>query len=231
VWIAQTPGQHVDVRGALKLTAQLRHKALPHGNVLVRPGQREQHHNECVGERDGRHRDGTRVRILNKIVNGAVVFTLHRRCATIRTIACQSIPEVQMHDARVSALVFAVLVIPSAIAAQQTPAPAGETFTLSGEMMRGYPDLPNPVLALRDRLPPKSPEVEKAQPMVIVMGLLEAMRKSAARCTAEVSVVCVGARRALGLREDHDPGTLVDPRCPGVRLTRWGTAHPGETRC
>jgi uncharacterized damage-inducible protein DinB len=54
------------------------------------------------------------------------------------TIASQSSPEVQMHDARVSALVFAVLVIPSAIAAQQTPAPAGETFTLSGEMMRGY---------------------------------------------------------------------------------------------
>jgi integrase len=39
-----------------------------------------------------------------------------------------------------------------------------------------YPDLPNPVLALRDRLPPKSPEVEKAQPMRLVMELLESMR-------------------------------------------------------
>lgn len=39
-----------------------------------------------------------------------------------------------------------------------------------------YPDLPNPVLALKDRLPPKSPEVEKAQPMRLVMELLEAMR-------------------------------------------------------
>ena len=39
-----------------------------------------------------------------------------------------------------------------------------------------YPDLPNPVLALKDRLPPKSPEVEKAQPMATVMALLEAMR-------------------------------------------------------
>lgn len=39
-----------------------------------------------------------------------------------------------------------------------------------------YPNLPNPVLALKDRLPPKSPEVEKAQPMPIVMTLLEAMR-------------------------------------------------------
>ena len=39
-----------------------------------------------------------------------------------------------------------------------------------------YPDLPNPVLALKDRLPPKSPEVEKAQPMAVVMQLLEAIR-------------------------------------------------------
>ena len=39
-----------------------------------------------------------------------------------------------------------------------------------------YPDQPNPVLALKDRLPPKSPEVEKAQPMPVVMALLEAMR-------------------------------------------------------
>jgi integrase len=39
-----------------------------------------------------------------------------------------------------------------------------------------YPDRPNPVLALKDRLPPKSPEVEKAQPMPVVMALLEAMR-------------------------------------------------------
>src|SRR6185436_6540353 len=39
-----------------------------------------------------------------------------------------------------------------------------------------YPDLANPVLALKDRLPPKSPEVEKAQPMAVVMDLLEAMR-------------------------------------------------------
>lgn len=39
-----------------------------------------------------------------------------------------------------------------------------------------YPDAPNPVLALKDRLPPKSPEVEKAQPMTVVMALLESMR-------------------------------------------------------
>ena len=39
-----------------------------------------------------------------------------------------------------------------------------------------YPDRPNPVLALKDRLPPKSPEVEKAQSMPVVMGLLEEMR-------------------------------------------------------
>ena len=39
-----------------------------------------------------------------------------------------------------------------------------------------YPDRLNPVLALKDRLPPKSPEVEKAQPMEVVMAVLEAMR-------------------------------------------------------
>ncbi len=39
-----------------------------------------------------------------------------------------------------------------------------------------YPELPNPVLALKDRLPPKSPEVEKAQSLPVVMELLEAMR-------------------------------------------------------
>ncbi len=39
-----------------------------------------------------------------------------------------------------------------------------------------YPERSNPVLALKDRLPPKSPEVEKAQPMPVVMELLEAMR-------------------------------------------------------
>ena len=39
-----------------------------------------------------------------------------------------------------------------------------------------YPEVPNPVLALKDRLPPKSPEVEKAQPMAVVMALLEAIR-------------------------------------------------------
>jgi integrase len=39
-----------------------------------------------------------------------------------------------------------------------------------------YPAAPNPVLALKDRLPPKSAEVEKAQPMAVVMTLLEALR-------------------------------------------------------
>ena|SRR5437773_6087910 len=39
-----------------------------------------------------------------------------------------------------------------------------------------YPDLPNPLLALKDRLPPKAPEVEKLQPMRLVMELLEEMR-------------------------------------------------------
>jgi len=37
-----------------------------------------------------------------------------------------------------SALVFALFVTPSAMSAQQTPAPAGQTVTFSGEMLRGY---------------------------------------------------------------------------------------------
>ncbi|MEQ1758557.1 MAG: site-specific integrase [Vicinamibacterales bacterium] len=39
-----------------------------------------------------------------------------------------------------------------------------------------YPDVANPVLALKDRLPPKSPEVEKAQPLSVVMTLLDQIR-------------------------------------------------------
>jgi hypothetical protein len=43
-----------------------------------------------------------------------------------------------MQQTSLSALVFAMCVIPSASAAQQMPAPAGQTFTLSGEMLNGY---------------------------------------------------------------------------------------------
>lgn len=52
----------------------------------------------------------------------------------------------------------------------------GRALHLSNLFSVLYPDQPNPVLALKDRLPPKSPEVEKAQPMPVVMALLEAMR-------------------------------------------------------
>jgi hypothetical protein len=43
-----------------------------------------------------------------------------------------------MDNASVSALVFALFAIPSAISAQQAPAQAGQTVTFSGEMLRGY---------------------------------------------------------------------------------------------
>ena len=79
-----------------------------------------------------------------------------------------------------------------------------------------YPDLANPVLALKDRLPPKSPEVDKAQSMPVVMALLERDAKPAAHRTAEAPIVRVGARGGAGLREDHDSRTLVHSRCARV---------------
>ncbi len=39
-----------------------------------------------------------------------------------------------MQQTSLSALVFAMCVIPSASAARQMPAPAGQTYTLSAEM-------------------------------------------------------------------------------------------------
>ena len=43
-----------------------------------------------------------------------------------------------MQHASLSALVFAMCVIPSVSATQQMPAPAGQTFTLAKEMLAGY---------------------------------------------------------------------------------------------
>jgi hypothetical protein len=61
--------------------------------------------------------------------------------------------EAQMHNARLSALVFAALVIPSPIAAQQPPAPAGKTFTLSGELLQGYQMLQGNLAAAAEKMP------------------------------------------------------------------------------
>lgn len=88
-----------------------------------------------------------------------------------------------------------------------------------------YPDLPNPVLALKDRLPPKSPEVEKAQPMRLVMELLEAMRNPplvAQRKFAGITIQelwSIRDARAFDLRA----GVL---RIPAKRIVeRYKTVH------
>jgi hypothetical protein len=46
-----------------------------------------------------------------------------------------------MRNARINALVLAVFIMPSASAAQQAAESAGQTFTLSGEMLRDYQNL------------------------------------------------------------------------------------------
>ena len=58
-----------------------------------------------------------------------------------------------MHNASLSALVFAALVLPSPIAAQQTPAPAGKTFTLSGELLQGYQMVQGNLAAAAEKMP------------------------------------------------------------------------------
>jgi len=58
-----------------------------------------------------------------------------------------------MHKTSVNALVFAVLVIPGASAAQQTPAPAGQTVTLSSEMLRGYQFTQRNLAEAADKMP------------------------------------------------------------------------------
>ena len=57
------------------------------------------------------------------------------------------------HNATVSALMYALLVIPVAAAAQQAPAPTSRTFTLSGEMLRGYQDLQRNLTETAEKMP------------------------------------------------------------------------------
>jgi hypothetical protein len=58
-----------------------------------------------------------------------------------------------MHNASVPALALAVFIIPSVTVAQQTPAPAGRTFTLSGEMLRGYQNLQRDLAETAEKMP------------------------------------------------------------------------------
>ncbi|MGH8637384.1 MAG: DinB family protein, partial [Burkholderiales bacterium] len=52
------------------------------------------------------------------------------------------------------ALMCAMSVIPAAAAAQQVPTPTGQTFTLSGEMARGYQDLQRNLVEAAEKMPP-----------------------------------------------------------------------------
>jgi hypothetical protein len=58
-----------------------------------------------------------------------------------------------MHNAGVAALIFAVFVIATASAAQQTPAPAGRTLTLSGEMLRGFQTMQRDLAEAAEKMP------------------------------------------------------------------------------
>ena len=58
-----------------------------------------------------------------------------------------------MDNARVSALVFALFVIPSASAAQPMPAPAGQTFAFAGEMLRGYQSVQQNLTEAAEKMP------------------------------------------------------------------------------
>jgi hypothetical protein len=50
-------------------------------------------------------------------------------------------------------MLFAMFVIPNAAAAQQPPAPANQTFTLSGELLRGYQNLERNLVEAADKMP------------------------------------------------------------------------------
>jgi hypothetical protein len=58
-----------------------------------------------------------------------------------------------MHNARVSALVFAVFMIPTVSAAQQTAAPAGKTFSLASELPGGYQSLQRNLVETAEKMP------------------------------------------------------------------------------
>jgi DinB family protein len=60
-----------------------------------------------------------------------------------------------MHNASVSAIVFALFLIPSASAAQPTPTPTptSQTLTLSGEMLHGYQNVQRDLAEAAEKMP------------------------------------------------------------------------------
>jgi hypothetical protein len=68
------------------------------------------------------------------------------------TIAGAIHPGGDMHIRRVSAVVFALFLTPSVGAAQEAP-PAGQTFTLSGEILRGYQTTQRNLAEIAEKMP------------------------------------------------------------------------------
>jgi uncharacterized damage-inducible protein DinB len=68
-------------------------------------------------------------------------------------MACPIHLEATMHKASVSVLMFAVFLIPSASAAQEDPAPAGKTFTMSGELLRAYENTQRDLTEAAEKMP------------------------------------------------------------------------------
>jgi hypothetical protein len=58
-----------------------------------------------------------------------------------------------MHSATVGALMFVVLVVPSVSAAQEPPDSAAKTFTLSGELQRGYQNVQRNLTESAEKMP------------------------------------------------------------------------------
>jgi hypothetical protein len=58
-----------------------------------------------------------------------------------------------MHKAGISALVFALSVIPGASEAQQTPAQGGQTYMLSAELLRGYQNTQRNLVEAAEKMP------------------------------------------------------------------------------
>lgn len=96
-----------------------------------------------------------------------------------------------MQNATVGALLLAAAIIPGVAAAQQTAPPAGQTFTLSGEMLRGYQTLQRDLAETAEKMPDEHygfrpvPEIKPFGQLVAHVAL--AQFRTCAMLTAEPS--------------------------------------------
>jgi hypothetical protein len=58
-----------------------------------------------------------------------------------------------MHSATIGAVMFVVIGIPAVSSAQQPPAPSNQTYTLSGEMQRGYHNVQRNLTESAEKMP------------------------------------------------------------------------------